>query len=86
MAMPFVLCSFPVLFEQLMETILWGLMYELYCMYQDDVIMIGHVFKEHMFNSQKVYQHFHEAHLKHNLENVNSFKTDAVPGSYCVTR
>jgi hypothetical protein len=42
-------------------------------MYLDDVIMIGHMFQEHLLNLQKMFQRFCEAHLKLNPEKCQFF-------------
>jgi hypothetical protein len=52
----FGLCNTPVMFEQLMKTVLRGLTYELCPVYLDDVIVIGHMFQDHPYNLQKVFQ------------------------------
>jgi hypothetical protein len=50
---PFGLCNTPVAFEQLMETVLRGLMHVSCIMYLD-VIVIGRTFQEHLLNKRKV--------------------------------
>lgn len=63
-----------VTFEQLMETVLRGLTYELCLMYLDNVIVISRTLQEHLINLQKVLQHFCEAHLKLNPEKCQFFQ------------
>jgi hypothetical protein len=65
---PFGHCNALATFERLMETVLRGLTYDSRIVYLDDVIVIGHMFKEHLLNSWKVFQWFCESHLKLNPE------------------
>jgi hypothetical protein len=56
--MPFDLCNAPAMFERIMETVLRGLTYESCLVYLDDVIVIGHMFQEHLLNLRKEFQWF----------------------------
>jgi hypothetical protein len=58
MVMPVGLCDVPATFERWMETVLWGLTYESCLVYPENVIMIGRMFQEHLFNVRKVFQQF----------------------------
>jgi hypothetical protein len=51
--MPFGLYNAPATFEGLMETVLRGLTYDSCLVYLDNVIIIGHIFQEHI-NLRKV--------------------------------
>jgi hypothetical protein len=62
------------MFEWLIETVIWGLTYESCLLYQDDVIMIGRLFQEHLLNLWKEFQLFWEAYLKLNLEKCQLFQ------------
>jgi hypothetical protein len=72
--MPFGLCNVPATFERLMETVLRGLTYDSCLVYLDDVIVIGSIFQEHLFNLRKVFERFREARLKLNPGNVSFCK------------
>jgi hypothetical protein len=74
--MPFGLCNTPATFERLMETLLSGLTYESCIVYLDDMIVIGHMFQEHLLNLQKVFQRFREARLKFSLEKFQLFQKE----------
>jgi hypothetical protein len=77
--MPVSLCTAPVTFEQLMETILRGLTYKSCLMYLD-VIMIDRAFQEHLLNLQKVFQWFPEDRLKLNPEKCHLFQKYGTSG------
>jgi hypothetical protein len=48
----------PATFERLMETVLRGLTYDSCLVYQDDTIVIGRTFQEHLLNLQKAFLRF----------------------------
>jgi hypothetical protein len=51
-----------------------GLTGELYLVYLDDIIVIGRMFQDHLLNLRKVFQWFHEAHLRLNPEKCQLFQ------------
>jgi hypothetical protein len=52
----FGLCSAPVTFEKLLETVLRGLIYDSCLVYLHNMIVIGHMFQDHLLNLKKVLQ------------------------------
>jgi hypothetical protein len=74
--MAFGLCSAPVTFDRLMETVLRGITYKLCLVYMDDMIVIGLTFQEHQLNLRKVFQLFREACLKLSLEKGQLFQKE----------
>jgi hypothetical protein len=71
---PFCLCNTQAIFEQLMETILRGLMSHV--SYLGDMIMTGHTFQEQLLNMWKVFLWFQDASLKFNLEKFQLFQKE----------
>jgi len=74
--MPFGLCNAPATFEQLMESVLRGLMYDACLVYLDDVIVIGRTFQEQLGNLRKEFQRLREAHLKLNPAKCQLFQKE----------
>lgn len=64
LVMPFGLCNAPATFQQLMETVLAGLVGECCLVYLDDILVIGETFEDHLNNLQKVFSRLKEANLR----------------------
>ena len=55
LVMAFRLCNAPTTFQQLMETVLAGLVGECCLVHLDDIFVIGETFEDHLNNLQKVF-------------------------------
>ena len=62
--MPMGLCNAPGAFQNLMETVLSGLNYEICMVYLDDIIVYGRTFDEYLKNLCLVFEKLKEANLK----------------------
>lgn len=68
-----------------METFLRGLTYETRLVYQDDVIMIGRTFQEHLLNLRRMFQGIQNSPSKSQSGEVPNFRRKKVhtSGIFC---
>ncbi len=62
--MPFGLCNAPATFQRLMDLVLAGVQWTSCLVYQDDIIIFGRTFQEHLQNLQAVFEQLRQAGLR----------------------
>ena len=71
--MPFGLCNAPATFERLMETVLFGLQWDICLIYMDDIIVFGKSFEDMLKNLDVVFSRLAAAGLKLKAKKSNLF-------------
>ena len=71
--MPFGLRNSPAIFQDLMNNVLQGLLYDFTLAYLDDVIVYSKTFEDHLLNLEQVFTRFREAGLKLKLSKCEFF-------------
>ena len=63
--MPFGLCNAPSTFQRLMESVLYMVCLERFCVaYMDDILVLGFTFEEHLKNMADVFDQLQVAGLR----------------------
>jgi hypothetical protein len=65
----------PKMFKCLIESILWGICYEVCLAFLYDVIILGRMFQEQLDNRQKMFQKLQGLHLKLKFEKFQLLQT-----------